>query len=492
MRSLVGTCLLCAAILAVLPACQGPPGGAREAVPAGPAGRRAPLPGAPPATASGPGVALPLAQGASGRPGGPETGLPAAPGRAAPAAIARRQALTTGAYLVRLAPGQVAARLLAHPALAGARGRGELALGRSLVVRVDPPAGAELSAWRAAVAAVPGVLGVTPEARRFRQQVGSSDPLVAQQWAHRPALANTPGAWSVVPVADQAKVVVAVLDSGLDVNHPEFAGRVVGARNVTEASPGSDVTDLEGHGTHVTGIIGADGADGNGVAGVAWGARLMPVKVFPDDVAGSDFEILAGFMYALRWRPVPDDGTRVRVLNLSLGSPTGEVSSLWLEAVQIARDLGVVVVVAAGNEAMPYPASPANTPGVLAVGSSTQYLGWEAVSAFSNGGERLDVVAPGEDILSTLPTAGSALGRTYGRTSGTSMAAPYAAGVAALTVARYDKDNTRLDGAFVDQVLARLRAAVTDLGPPGRDTLSGFGRLDARRAVAPPTLEAAP
>jgi subtilisin family serine protease len=406
---------------------------------------------------------------------------------------ARRPDFTTGAFLVRLGPGHAPDAFLRHEALAGARGRGALALGRGQVVRVEPPVGADLSAWRATVAAVPGVLSVTPEARRFRQQVASSDPLVGRQWAHRADLANTPGAWSLVPVADQAKVVVAVLDSGLDVAHPEFAGRVVGARNVTAASPSlTDVTDVEGHGTHVMGIVGANGGDGNGVAGVAWGARLMPVKVFPDNAAGSDFEILAGFMYAIRWRPSPDDGSRVRVVNMSLGSPTGEISALWLEAVQIARDVGVVVVVASGNEAMPFPATPANTPGVLSVGSSTQYLGWEAVSAFSNGGETLDVVAPGEDILSTLPTAGSVLGRSYGNTSGTSMAAPYVAGVAALTVARYDKDNARTDGAFVDKVLARLRAAVTDLGPPGRDILSGAGRLDARRAVAPATLEATP
>ncbi|MEB3222492.1 MAG: S8 family serine peptidase [Candidatus Sericytochromatia bacterium] len=418
--------------------------------------------------------------------------------RPAPVRVGRlpgaRGELYTGAYLVKLAAGRDEAGLLGHPALAGARARGTLQMGRGLLVRLEPPAGAEPSAWRAAVASVPGVIGVTPEARRFLHQLTSTDPLIGRQWAHRTDLANTPGAWSVVPVADQAKVVVAVLDSGLDVGHPEFAGRIVGQRNSTaSAADPSDVTDVEGHGTHVTGIVGANGADGNGIAGVAWGAKILPVKVFPDNAAGTDMDILSGFMYAINWRPTPDDGSRVRVVNMSLGSPTGEVSALWLEAVQIARDLGVVVVVASGNEALPFAATPANTPGVLSVGSTAQYLGWESVSGFSNGGPTLDLVAPGEDILSTLPTAGSTLGMaTYGSTSGTSMASPYVAGVAALAVARYDKNNARVEGSFVDLLLARLRKAVTDLGPPGRDSLSGFGRLDARRAVAPETLEEAP
>jgi subtilisin family serine protease len=269
---------------------------------------------------------------------------------------------------------------------------------------------------------------------------------------------------------------------------------VVGARNFTTADgvPTADVTDVDGHGTHVTGILGAAGNNGDGVAGVAWGVKLMPVKVLDDTGAGSDFAILSGLAYAAHYRPVPDDGSRVRVINLSLGSDSGKVSEVYADAVAEATANGVLVVAASGNEGRLDVSTPANTPGVLAVGSSNQYLAWEGVSAFSNGGDRLDLVAPGEGILSTAPRTGSQLGPTYATISGTSMASPYVAGVAALVAARYDPDNLDNSPAYVEKLRRRLLKAVDDFGPAGRDPVYGEGRINAAKAVLPATIDAAP
>ncbi len=419
-----------------------------------------------------------------------ESGAPL-PGRAVPLAAGQ---LTTGAWMLRLATGAATAPVLADLALAGFRVRGELNLGGRVLLRVDPPAGLDAAAVQARLAGIPGVTQALPEPRRHRQDFDFTqpDPFFGFQWAHRPDRGNTLGAWELVPVADQRRIVVAVLDTGLDVGHPEFAGRVVTPRNFTNDGGEADVTDTDGHGTHVTGIAAATGGNDAGVAGVAWGVKVLPVKVLDDTGDGDEFDILAGFLHAVRWRPAPDNGDRVRVVNLSLGSATGSVSALWTEAIAEASAAGVVVCAASGNAGYESVDAPANTPGVLAVGSSNTYLFWEDVSPFSNHGARVDLVAPGEDIYSTSPRANTQMELEYAYESGTSMASPYVAGVAALIVARYDKDHLRTNAAFAEGVRQRLLRAVTDLGVPGRDPWFGEGRLDARRAVAPATLDAAP
>jgi subtilisin family serine protease len=218
----------------------------------------------------------------------------------------------------------------------------------------------------------------------------------------------------------------------------------------------------------------------------------MPVKVLGDSGTGGTFDIIAGILYAARFRPSPDDGSRVRVINMSLGVPLGGADAFYAEAVAEAYNAGVLVVAATGNDGRGIVGQPATTPHTLAVGATGHYLAWEHLAPFSNYGDRLDLVAPGEDILSTFPQVATPMGQTYGLASGTSMAAPYASGVAALVMAKYDKDNQSLTPAFVEKVRTRLLAAVDDLGDPGRDPLFGAGRLDAARAVTPATLDAAP
>ncbi len=397
--------------------------------------------------------------------------------------------------LVGLAPDADPARVLADPQLVGFERLGTLSVRSRTVLKLAPPRGMTLTEARRRVVRVEGVRTAEENAVRtaFGFTFARRDPKLDEQWAHRADRADTEAAWQVVPVADQTKVIVAVLDTGLDVGHPEFAGRVEKPRNfASDSEDPDDVSDSVGHGTHVAGIIGAAGDNGEGVAGVAWGVRILPVKVLGER-GGEDFEILAGLLHAVRYRPSPDNGGRVRVINMSLGSDVGVVSGVYADVFAEARAAGVTVTVATGNSGLSQIASPANTPNCLAVGATATYAAWEKLAHFSNYGERLDLTAPGSDILATTPREG-AYGQDpeYARMSGTSMAAPYAAGVAALVYARYDKQNAALTGAFADKVRARMLTAVDDLGTPGWDPYFGAGRIDAGKAVKPATIDEAP
>jgi subtilisin family serine protease len=381
---------------------------------------------------------------------------------------------------------------MASPAADGFTLRGSLRLGKRYLIKLGLPTSTDRDAARRQLASAPGVRRVTedPIPRPVAFTFTQADSRLGEQWAHEERFANTLNAWDKVAVADQAKIIVAVLDTGLDTAHPEFTGRLEGARNFTIASPDADVTDNQGHGTHVTGIVGATGNNGAGVAGVAWGVKLMPVKVLGDAGTGGTFDIIQGITYATGYEAA--DGSRVRVINMSLGTPSGSVDAYYAEAIAAAREAGILVVAATGNDGRGVVGQPATTPHALAVGATAHYLAWERLAAFSNYGDRLDLVAPGEEILSTLPGVVTGFGKDYGVVSGTSMSAPYVSGVAALVMAKYDKTNASRTAAFVDKVRARLIAACDDLGAPGRDPIYGAGRLNAARAVTPGTIDAAP
>lgn len=399
-----------------------------------------------------------------------------------------------GTLLVTLALGTDEATLLANAALKGFTRQNGLTLRGAKLLKLGTPAGLGLVEAAARVRGVAGVQRVGEDIirRKFDFTFTRPDPQLKAQWAHRADRANTTQAWQLVPRESQSKTIVAVLDTGLDVTHPEFVERVIAPANFSGAVQDTDVHDADGHGTHVSGIVGAEGNNDLGVAGVAWGVPIMPIKVLNDQGGGSDFAILQGFLHAVRFRPSPDTGARVRVINMSLGTSGGDVPAYWADAMDEARAAGVIVVSAAGNEGRTVVSSPANTPGMIAVGSTGTYLAWESLSPFSNTGDRLDLTAPGENILSTAPQAGSAIGTDYSTISGTSMASPYVAGVAALVIARYDATNTQTNAAFFELVRTRLFKAVDDLGTPGYDPLYGNGRINAGRAVAPATIEAAP
>lgn len=281
------------------------------------------------------------------------------------------------------------------------------------------------------------------------------------QWG--PPQVNAPLAWAQ---STGAGVTIAVVDTGVDLNHPDLASKIVAGWDF--ANGDSVPQDDHGHGTHVAGIAAAATDNQLGVAGLGWDASIMPVKVLDSYGYGYNTDIANGISWAV------DRGAQV--INLSVG---GEV---WSQVLQDATDYafsqGALVVAAAGNcgdLTDYYPCQthnptfyPAANPNVLAVGATTAS---DMRASFSEYGYFVDVTAPGVDIYSTL------WNDSYESLSGTSMASPLVAGVAALAWAR----QPALTNAQIADVIL---GSATDLGAPGRDDEYGYGRVDAAVAVA--------
>ena len=283
------------------------------------------------------------------------------------------------------------------------------------------------------------------------------DPGRAQQWG-----LDAIGADAAWAVTRGAGVVVAVVDTGV-APAPDLDGRLLPGWNVLARS--EDAADDNGHGTHVAGTVAEVGGNGLAESGVAPEASILPVKVLDSTGAGSDADVAAGIVWAA------DHGARI--INLSLGG--SQPSTVLADGVAYARTRGVLIVAAAGNDGGAV-GVPARLAGVIAVGAvdSTRVR-----APFSAGGRALDLVAPGVDILQqTLDGVGGYADRSW---SGTSMASPQVAGVAALALAA--------GRAKTAAGLARLltRTAL-DLGVPGRDPAYGAGlvRADAALGVSVP------
>lgn len=296
------------------------------------------------------------------------------------------------------------------------------------------------------------------------------DPSLPEQWNLLGF--GVPEAWELE--RGDAAVTVAVIDSGLDLSHPDLAGRLEPGWDFydSDAGPGSD--DL--HGTHVTGIVGANGDDGVGVAGVApAGVRLLPIKVFDDDGIDGEGRSIEAVVTALRWAagmPVEGPPTRpapVEVANLSLGTAGSyEVVPALEQAVRDARARGVLVIASAGNEGRARGVTaPANGPCAVAVGSVDEDFERSWFSNYDADGVAVDLVAPGGLSQDRRPVLSTAPDGDYARLSGTSMAAPFVSGVAALLASQ---DPT----LSAEDLLERLlRGAYR---PAGGDPLElGFG-----------------
>ena len=218
---------------------------------------------------------------------------------------------------------------------------------------------------------------------------------------------------------------VAVIDTGIDYNHNEFQGKVVGGYDFVDNDNIAD--DLNNHGTHVAAII-AGNNDGFGITGVAFDANIMPIKVLGADGTGYTSDIIEGIYYAV------NSDIKVDVINLSLGG--GQNSTAMQNAIRYATDRDVVVVMAAGNNGGSLPISPAINAinHGIAVGAVNQDGN---LTSFSNqAGTLLDyVTAPGDSITSAIT------GNRYATYSGTSMAAPFVSGVASL-LSGYDSGLT--------------------------------------------------
>jgi hypothetical protein len=279
-------------------------------------------------------------------------------------------------------------------------------------------------------------------------------------YQYAPPLIGLPAAWDITRGSDS--VVVAVLDTGINGMHEDFAsGQVVAGYNEVSATSiaAGSASDDYGHGTHVAGIIGAVGNNGVGIAGAAWNTRLMPVKVLDNQGRGSNSIVIAGVVWAV------DNGASI--INMSLGG--GGYSSAFADAVAYAVSSGVAVVVSMGNDGVVLTQYPAAYPGVIAVASSN---GRDEISGFSTQGSHCSVAAPGEAILSLSYSSGSG----YVYMSGTSMAAPCVAGVAALLKAK----SPSLSPAEIRSI---LEDSAVDLGETGFDPQFGYGRIDAGKAL---------
>ncbi|WP_306327855.1 S8 family serine peptidase [Streptomyces venezuelae] len=286
------------------------------------------------------------------------------------------------------------------------------------------------------------------------------DPLRGQQWG-LDAL-KLPDAWKTSKGED---TVIAVVDTGVDPDHPDLKGRLVDGYDFVDGD--DEPKDLNGHGTHVSGIAAAHTDNGGGVAGGAPGARIMPVRVLGADGSGTDADITKGIVWAA------DQGADV--INLSLGE-SGLMARLLKggilnQAITHANSKGAVVVAAAGNDSTALQPYKVDTP-VLVVNASDQN---GRPASFTNFGAQNAVSAPGVDILSTLPTytTKETLKNTtgYGKLSGTSMASPYVAAVAAVL------HHQGLDPAAI---MTTIREAAAN---PQQLPKLGLGNVDAAAAV---------
>jgi len=303
-----------------------------------------------------------------------------------------------------------------------------------------------------------------------------NDPLYPGQWGLTQI--NAPTAWDVVTGATD--VVIAVVDAGLDTSHPDLAGQLwtnpgeIAGNSVDDDNNGyvddihgwnivddnANLSDNTGHGTQVAGVIAAATNNGAGIAGVCWNCRLMVVKVTQSGGAANYSDIAAGVNYAAQ--------KGAEVINLSLG---GYSDSATLRAAVEAASETAVVVGGAGNDDKSDPFYPAAYDDyVLAVAGTSSS---DTKVGTSNYGTWVDVSAPGEVITTTFDGGG------YGSTSGTSMAVPFAAGLAGLLRSRHP-------GWSPNTVRAQIVQTADDIDSlnPGYVGQLGSGRINAGQAVA--------
>ncbi|MGY4707325.1 S8 family serine peptidase [Candidatus Bipolaricaulota sp. J31] len=280
--------------------------------------------------------------------------------------------------------------------------------------------------------------------------------------------------------ATGAGITVAVVDTGVDGTHPDLAGKVItgyAPRTNELLLPNAD-SDHHGHGTHVAGIIAAHD-DGRGIVGLAPDVLIMPIRIFEyyiHPTYGYGFWYVGAY-YAARgiiW--AVDNGADV--LNNSWGGPI--YSQLIKAAFDYALANGVIPVCAAGNDGEAWIHFPSAYPGVIAVGAT---MPDDTVTSFSTLGGWLSVAAPGDGILSCVPTwyvqDGTGDPLMYDYWGGTSMATPFVSALAALLRELYP-------AASPYQIKKMIEDTAVDIEEPGFDIYSGYGRIDAASAVVSP------
>ena len=351
--------------------------------------------------------------------------------------------------VVGLRPGALAAAALDA---SGGVQVGALPKLRALVVRL--PAERRRTALRA-LRRSHAVRYAEPRRRLHALETSQPDTGRARQWG-----LDAVGVGAAWTLTRGAGVVVAVVDTGV-APAPDLAGHLLPGWNIIAGSAAS--ADDNGHGTHVAGTIAESEGNGLAEAGVAPEASILPVKVLDAGGSGSDVDVAAGIVWAA------DHGAQV--VNLSLGG--SESSTVLADAVAYARHAGVLIVAAAGNDGGDV-GVPARLAGVIAVGAVDAAL---VRAPFSAGGRALDLVAPGVGIVQqTLDGNGGYADQSF---SGTSMAAPHVAGVAALVLAA----GRATTATGVARLLART---ARDLGVAGKDAAYGAGLVRADAALGVP------
>ncbi|KMT22893.1 S8 family serine peptidase [Clostridium cylindrosporum] len=303
-----------------------------------------------------------------------------------------------------------------------------------------------------------GFIEFIEEDKKSKLQAIPSDPGYKYQWG-LPAI-NMPKAWDISKGSES--VFVAVIDSGIYREHPDFDG--VDIRNgASVVSDGPCYDDTQGHGTSVTGIIGAQTNNGVGIAGVNWDVAIVPfgVAYYTGEIYDSDIAIAINL--------AADIGCKV--INLSLGADS--YSRMEDMAVQYALSKGSIVIAAAGNEGNSVYNYPASYNGVISVGSVKSNLSKSSFSTFNN---KVDVVAPGEGILTTADWQYSDDGADYEYVDGTSFASPHVAGVAAIAAS--------LDPSLTPAKFEKLiQSTSKDLGPTGYDNYYGYGLINTEKIL---------
>lgn len=337
-------------------------------------------------------------------------------------------------------------------------------LDRTYIMTV--PTGTDAKSMAAAIAVCSDEVETAAVDPIGRPSLDPDDTLFDQQYALSKIMA--PEAWDL-DTGDVGTVTIAIIDSGLNTGvdeHPEFSGRILPGINAAEmGTANEDVTsDATGHGTHVAGIAAAEGNNAEGIAGVTWGAYLLPVRVWPVDPGlPTASDVGNGLIWAAQ--------QSADICNLSLEfyvDSAGQSAINYLEsAVGYAYDSGALLVAASGNGSETHPAYPARFSKCMAVTATDSN---DAIYLLANDGCELDVAAPGVAVLSTFTSP------QYKELNGTSMASPHVAGLAAL-MKSYNPALTNR------QMRDITNATADDLGTAGWDGLFGYGRINAFHAM---------
>jgi subtilisin family serine protease len=264
---------------------------------------------------------------------------------------------------------------------------------------------------------------------------------------------DAPEAWDLF--TGEGNMTVAVIDSGV-YNHVDFGDKFLADKAWNTVTNNNNVSDDCQHGTHCAGTVAAVGDNGVGVAGVSWGALIMPIKVLTG-CGGNETDCAEGIVYAA------DNGAHIITMSLRYFSGP----EYFQDACTYAFETGLMVIAAAGNDYPSPPQWPASFEHVIAVGATTNQ---DTIAGFSSQGDVVDLSAPGVDVNSTLGT------NNYGCYSGTSMATPHTAGLAALIW-------SYADSASNEEVEAWLIEGVEDRGAEGWDKAFGWGRINAYNSI---------